>query len=132
MGEVNYTMDSFTDRFFFGGGFTIVFFLLFAVVIGVILVAVVNNVRQWNKNNHAARLTVQAAVVAKRTEMHHFRGSDGMRTGTTSTTYFATFQVESGDRMELKLTGPQYGLLAEGDRGALTFQGTRYLDFQRT
>jgi len=50
---------------------------------------------------------------------------------TTSTRYFATFQVESGDRMELQMNGQDYGMLVEGDRGRLTFQGTRYLDFQR-
>ena len=38
---------------------------------------------------------------------------------------------ESGDRMELHLSGQEYGLLIEGDRGNLTFQGTRYLGFER-
>ena len=47
------------------------------------------------------------------------------------TTYYATFQVESGDRMELPMRGTDYGMLAEGDRGRLTFQGTRFLGFER-
>lgn len=42
-----------------------------------------------------------------------------------------TFQVESGDRMELQVKGTDYGMLAEGDRGKLHFQGTRYLGFER-
>ncbi len=50
---------------------------------------------------------------------------------TTSTTYFVTFQVDSGDRMELPVGGYEFGMLAEGDRGKLSFQGTRYLGFQR-
>ena len=50
---------------------------------------------------------------------------------TTSTTYYATFQVASGDRMELHVGGREYGMLAEGDFGELTFQGTRYLGFAR-
>lgn len=50
----------------------------------------------------------------------------------SSTRYYATFQVESGDRMELAVSGPEYGMLAEGDRGTLTFQGTRYLGFERS
>lgn len=49
----------------------------------------------------------------------------------TSTRHYATFQVESGDRMEFSITGREYGMLAEGDRGRLTFQGTRYLGFER-
>lgn len=49
----------------------------------------------------------------------------------TFTSYYVTFQVESGDRMEFAVSGMEYGLLAEGDTGDLTFQGTRYLNFQR-
>jgi hypothetical protein len=51
--------------------------------------------------------------------------------GHTSTTYYVTFQVESGDRMEFHVSGEEYGLLVEGDYGDLSFQGTRYLGFVR-
>jgi hypothetical protein len=34
--------------------------------------------------------------------------------------------------MELQMDGRDYGLLVEGDIGRLTFQGTRYLKFERT
>jgi hypothetical protein len=57
--------------------------------------------------------------------------NDGILRDTTSTSYYATFEVESGDRMELSVDGRAYGLLAQGDIGSLTFQGTRYLGFQR-
>ena len=57
-------------------------------------------------------------------------GAHGFHT-TSSTTYYVTFQVESGDRMELHVSGSEYGMLAEGDTGRLTFQGTRYLSFER-
>ena len=49
----------------------------------------------------------------------------------SSTTYFVTFEFESGDRLEFHVSGKEYGILAEGDIGTLTFQGTRYLDFIR-
>ena len=39
-------------------------------------------------------------------------------------------QLESGDRMELALSGKEYGQLVEGDLGKLTFQGTRFLAFE--
>ena len=52
---------------------------------------------------------------------HHYHNS-----------YFVTFEVASGDRMELQMQGHEYGLLIEGDKGRLTFQGTRYLGFERT
>lgn len=50
----------------------------------------------------------------------------------SSTVYYATFEVESGDRMEFGVPNKEYGLLVEGDRGRLTFQGTRYLGFERS
>ena len=49
----------------------------------------------------------------------------------TSTHYYVTFQVESGDRFELGVNGSDYGMLVEGDEGMLTFQGTRFLSFER-
>jgi hypothetical protein len=33
--------------------------------------------------------------------------------------------------MELQMQGQESGLLIEGDTGKLTFQGTRYLGFER-
>lgn len=56
-------------------------------------------------------------------------GAHGMHT-TSSTSYYVTFQVESGDRIEFCVKGSEYGMLVEGDRGRLTFQGTRYLGFE--
>ena len=49
----------------------------------------------------------------------------------SSTFYYTTFEVESGDRMELAVSGQDFGMLAEGDTGRLTFQGTRFKGFER-
>ena len=121
----------------FGTGFTIfqiMFTLVFVIVIGMFIVVAVKGISQWNKNNHSPRLTVPATIVAKRTNVshHHHHGGTGMHHTTHSTTYYVTFQVESGDRMELHVAGHEFGMLIEGDRGNLTFQGTRYLGFERT
>ena len=121
--------------FFFGGGFQILFFLVFFLIIGVFLVTMIRGIGQWHRNNQSPRLTVEATVVTKRTNVsrhHHHNGAGHMGHTSTSTTYFVTFQVASGDRMELQMDGYQYGMLAEGDRGRLTFQGTRYLGFERS
>lgn len=118
--------------------FSLLFPLVFLLALGTILFTLVGNLRTWNKNNHSPRLTVQAAVVTKRTQVSRHRNANaGDATGahgyTTSsvTTYYVTFQVESGDRMELQVDGAEYGMLVEGDTGKLSFQGTRYLSFQR-
>jgi hypothetical protein len=98
---------------------------------------------EWNNNNNSPVLTVGASVVAKRmavsshnhvshhNEIHHGYAAPTHHTS-TSTTYFATFEVESGDRMELKVSDKEYGMLVEGDMGKLTFQGTRYKGFERS
>lgn len=57
-------------------------------------------------------------------------GAHGYSTS-SSTWYYVTFQVESGDRREFSVTGSEYGMLAEGDTGKRSFQGTRYLAFER-
>lgn len=120
----------------FGMGFdmfSIMFTIVFILVIGTFIVTAVKGIGQWNKNNHSPRLTVPATVVSKRTNVtrHHHGGANGHHHHHTSTTYYVTFQVESGDRMELHVAGHEYGLLVEGDSGRLTFQGTRYLGFKR-
>ncbi len=121
----------------FGMGFNlfdIMFTLTFLMVIGVFVVTLVRMIGQWNKNNHSPRLTVPATIVAKRTNVsrHRHAGANGHHHHSTSTTYYVTFQVDSGDRMELSMSGSEYGLLVEGDKGKLTFQGTRYLGFERS
>ena len=114
------------------GIFGIMFAIVFILVIGTFIVVAVKGIGQWNKNNHSPRLTVPATIVAKRANVsHHRHGGVNDHHHHTSTSYYVTFQVESGDRMELHVAGTEYGLLIEGDSGKLTFQGTRYLGFER-
>lgn len=110
--------------------FPFLFIVVFAVVIGLFVVTAVRGVSTWSRNNASPRLTVFAEVVTKRTSVTHHHSQNDMHH--SSTYYYATFQVESGDRMEFSVSGPEYGMLAEGDQGSLTFQGTRYLSFERT
>ena len=102
--------------------FPILFFLAFAFIIGMFISVFVNGARENRKNDQSPRLTTEATVVTKRT---HVQGDH------SHTTYFATFQFPSGDRLELKIPHNQFGYLVEGDRGNLTFQGTRFLSFDR-
>lgn len=108
----------------------IMFFLVFAII----LFTFIKGAMQWNKNNHSPRLTVRAKVVAKTINVsrhHHHHGSNTMMHTSTSSTYYITFEFESGDRMEFVVSRNDYGLLVEGDEGMLTFQGTRFLSFER-
>ena len=115
--------------------FSVMFSIVFFMVIGVFAVVFVRGIMQWNKNNRSPRLTVPARVVAKRADVsHHHHHDSGTHVGhtSTSTIYYVTFEIESGDRIELNVQGYDYGMLVEGDRGKLSFQGTRYLGFERS
>ena len=116
------------------GMFNICFTFMFLLVTGIIVINLVKWIGEWNKNNHSPKLTVDAKVVAKRTNVSRHRSGDtnGHHHYHTSTTYYVTFEVESGDRMEFQLDGSEYGLMVEGDKGKLNFQGTRFLGFERT
>ena len=108
---------------FMFGLFPIFFLATFGLVFGMIVSTLFKSAKQNHQNNNSPRVSSESTVVAKRT---HVRGDHA------HTTYFATFQFESGDRMELMIPYNQFGYLVEGDRGKLTFQGTRFLSFERT
>lgn len=118
--------------------FDIIFGIVFVFFVVVFIFTFVKIIGTWNKNNKSPRLTVPAKIVAKRQNTTHSNhpnagdatGAHGFYT-TSSTSYYATFQFESGDRLELHVPSSEYGFLAEGDEGNLTFQGTRYLSFER-
>ncbi len=120
------------NNFMFGFG-SIFIFLIFAIIIIGIIFTIITVAKQGIKNSQSPVLSVDAKVVAKRTDTttHMDTIDDGINTSSSSTWYYATFEVESGDRMEFSIRGDVYGMLAEGDSGKLKFQGTRYLGFVR-
>lgn len=92
----------------------------------------------WIRNNRSPVQTMNARVVSKRMKvsghgMHTAGNNASMRAmgSPTYTRYFATFEMDNGRRMELNVKDSEYGMLAEGDQGRLSFQGTRYLGFER-
>jgi Protein of unknown function (DUF2500) len=100
--------------------------IIFVIVISFILFSAVKGVTQWSQNNQSPTLNVWAKVLGKRTAV---KGGGESR---AYSHYYITFEVESGDRVELKVKDTDYGMLVEGDEGELTFQGTRYLGFERS
>lgn len=108
--------------------FPLFFTVIFVVVVGAFIIAAVRGLNTWNKNNHSPVLTVEATVVTKREQFYRHHHDHAYH---AYTHYFVTFQVQSGDRLELEVQDSDYGMLCEGDRGQLTFQGTRYQGFVR-
>lgn len=122
---------------FFNQGFDF-FFILFGlafIIFGCLFIySIGKGVAEWHRNNNSPQITAAAKIVGKRQNVnvhHHSAGNNsGMHT-TTSTTYYVTFELEDGQRLEFHVKARVYGLLAEGDQGTLSYQGTRYLDFYR-
>lgn len=136
-------MDLFDEGFDF---FNIFFIVIAVLVVGLFIFVLINMIShrklfngvlrravdRMEQDDHAPRLTVTATVVSKRSNITvHHHTSDSVYPHTSTTSYYATFQVQSGDRMELSVPSTEYGLLVEGDEGDLTFQGSRFLRFDR-
>lgn len=111
----------------------VIVILGFAAVFAALIVRAGKGARQWRRNNASPVLTVEATLVSKRADVtyHSNAGTENMPLSSSSTEYYAAFEVASGDRMEFRIRGDEYGLLTENDSGLLTFQGTRYLGFER-
>ena len=108
-----------TDEIIFN--IMVVIFILFAAFFLFIIISGIVKSRKTSK--HAPQLSVTARVVSRRSDTWGDHAT---------TSYYATFEVESGDRIELSLSGTDYGMLAEGDNGTLTFKGTDFISFKRT
>lgn len=114
-----------------GAGFNAMFTLVpifigvvFLLVIGSIVAGVIKNLARWSEDNAQPIRQELASLVAKRTEV------SGTRERST-TGYFLTFELPGSERREFSVSGQEYGLQAEGDRGQLRYQGSRYLGFAR-
>ena len=112
--------------------FPLLFLIVFIFILSTIIGSFVSRAKTERKNDQSPRVTANAKVVSKRMQVGQNRHSnDDMMHSYTYSKYFVTFEFDSGDRLELPVEGSDYGLLVEGDSGKLTFQGTRYLGFQR-
>ncbi len=124
------------NMFYHGFGFMTVFMVLFFLAFFAILFVIIfKAVTTWSHNNRSPLLTVNVTVVAKRDQMDvrggHVGSDAHMYSAHSYHRYYVTFQVESGDRLELEVPGNEFGYIIEGDKGKLSFKGTRFVSFDR-
>ncbi|MCG7379663.1 MULTISPECIES: DUF2500 domain-containing protein [Paenibacillus] len=108
--------------------FGTVFPIVFVLIIGIVLLSVGKEVWRWGRNNTEPLLTVPSRITGRRMQVSQSHAESG---SSARTLYYVTFEVESGDRLEFKVRGEEYGLCSEGDEGRLSFKGTRYVGFER-
>ena len=116
-------MTEFFKYFKLIGIFAILLVAVISVLIVVMSIGVFSNKR---KNRKSPILKAKAKVVSKRMHYSKSRNFDSL-----DTYCYATFEVESGERLELSVPYNEYGLLVEGDQGVLELQGTIFLNFVR-
>ena len=73
---------------------------------------------RWDNiaNNFMKEVTRRAIIVSKRTDDED---------------YYITFQLGNGRKLELLVDSYFYNYYAEGEKGMLTHQGTRFINFER-
>lgn len=99
------------------------FFLVFAVIMGIVLWRLGTSLLEALRNNVAPQEWYTAELIGKRT---HVGGSEH-----SYTNYYLAFELENGERKEFRVKSSAYALSAEGDKGELSFKGSRFLDFKR-
>ena len=93
-------------------------FVLVFILVCVILLAFL----RWIRNENAPVHRVSATII-------HMRRKKHLRTHHRS--YHVTFLAENGEQIELRVEYDEYDTMAVGDKGTLTYQGTRYQGFKR-
>ncbi|KYH35546.1 hypothetical protein CLTEP_04850 [Clostridium tepidiprofundi DSM 19306] len=118
---------------FFMGGFPPIFMIFFAIILGVIIFSIIATAKNYYRNATSPILSEHARIVSKRTEVirNSSMSGDNHTHNSSRTRYYVTFETDAGQRIELILSGKEYGLLAEGDIGLLTYQGEWYKKFER-
>lgn len=115
-------------------GFEFFFVLIFLLVVGGIIFVIISSINNYAKNKSAPILTTNAKVVTKRINVTHHDSIDPnthMSNSTSNTKYYVTFETEAGERIELVLSGKEYGLIVENDSGELIYQGEWFKQFKR-
>lgn len=127
--DFGYGMNQGTDYFM------LFFFGIGALIVGVILFALLRGLYIWNKDNHSPRVTEEAEVYTKRQDVSTFtkKGRD-VHFGSYRSIYvryFVVFQTRNSGIVKLKVRSDDFDMVREGEKGLLTFQGTRFLGFEK-
>lgn len=110
--------------------FAVVPMMMFAVFVFV-FGSIIYNALNVAKDKRKPIIPVNAKIVSKRTQMRGGHSSHNNMHSHGRTYYYATFELENGERMELSIPSHQIGYLVEGDEGVLNFQGNLFVKFER-
>ncbi|TVX88208.1 DUF2500 domain-containing protein [Paenibacillus agilis] len=107
-------------------GFKLFFGAVFILIFGSILIAIIKGLSHWISNNRAPQVSEVCKVIGKRDAVWGGTGNSSVQQH-----HYVAFELRDGSRIELQVKSKEYGLIAEGDQGTVSYQGTRFLSFHR-
>lgn len=97
--------------------------LVFVVAPAIVIPVTINAAKKKNQQKREQQnalpvQTLYATAISKRNP----RGNE----------CYVGFQLENGQRIELRVPGAQFGVILEGDKGVLHLRGNAFIGFERT
>lgn len=110
----------------------LLFSLLPLLILGLLVVAIVVLVVMASKSGSKKQQAAQNASAAPG-QPQALQGKAKVITKRVhgGTMYYVGLELTDGSRLELNVTGAQYGVIVEGDEGVATWQGSSLVSFQR-
>jgi len=98
-------------------------FTMYGVIFfgGIILFMAINSIVEFYKNEKQPMIKIDAVLVIKST-IKHSRDFNS---------YQLTFETNSKERLVFNVNSGNFSIYAEGDKGTLTYQGSRFISFRR-
>lgn len=113
--------------------FLFMLFLFFLVVSLGFLTALFDNCKIWTYGGGKPIITVNSKVINKRVRTFHDTQSYGDMIPSYNyiTSYYVTFEMESEEKLEFSITDVEFENIAIGDTGKLSYQGSKFLAFEK-
>lgn len=103
----------------------IIVVLVIAIPIGISASKKTNNTIYGDDDYNKSRETKNATLVSKEKSPHPLNQSVMVN--------MAIFELNSGARLKFAIKDPNtYGVMVIGDKGELTYQGSKFIDFRRS
>lgn len=102
-------------------------YLLLCILVVAIIPAIVF-VCKFISNKSKPLVEIKAKIISKRMEV---TDKNLINDIDKVTLYYLTFEFEDGKRKEFKVKNKIYGILIEGDKGILKYQGSQFISFNK-
>lgn len=113
-------------------------YFIIGLSVAVLLLFIFVPLISWIRNRMLPVRSTEAVVVSKNMVQGHqyYRSNrQANRPGgypvTTPPSCYAAFQLDDGKRLEFHIPDDDFGIIVEGDRGILVYQGSLYRGFNR-